>query len=257
MKQRVLTALILVAIVTFPLLYGGIPLRVLIFAVATISSYEIADLDKKKHDWQLNIFIIISIIILYNVKDSYYLPILILYIISLFCAVIISKDFNIDKMSYTIIISLILTLGIKGVVLIREHSVALLFYIAIATYMTDTSAYLVGVKFGKHKLIPRLSPKKTWEGAIGGYLGGLILSLVFGYFFVELDFGLLVFLSLTIPFVSEIGDLSFSAIKRHFDVKDFGTIFPGHGGVLDRIDSLLFSLVFTYAIVVIYVLRTL
>ena len=116
--------------------------------------------------------------------------------------------------------------------------------ILLATYLTDTGAYFAGRFFGRHKLNERISPKKTIEGAIGGYLFGAIGSFLFGYFMV-LDLFPLWYISLiscTMPLAGQLGDLSFSAVKRHFNVKDFGTIFPGHGGVLDRIDSLIFNL---------------
>ena len=128
-------------------------------------------------------------------------------------------------------------------------------YIAIACYGTDAFAYFTGVKFGKHKMIPRISPNKTWEGAIGGYVAGLVLSLIFGLSllnFEALPSHLIIFLSITLPIIAQLGDLSFSAIKRHYKLKDFGTIFPGHGGVLDRIDSLLFCIIYTYAVLIIY-----
>jgi phosphatidate cytidylyltransferase len=109
-------------------------------------------------------------------------------------------------------------------------------------------AYFTGVKYGKHKMIPRISPNKTWEGAFGGYVSGFAVSLVFGLIFLKIPYYLTIFLSLTIPIVSQLGDLAFSSIKRHFDKKDFGSVFPGHGGVLDRLDSLLFTIIYSYAI---------
>ena len=125
-------------------------------------------------------------------------------------------------------------------------------YLILACYVTDTMAYFTGYKFGKHKMIPRISPKKTWEGAIGGYIFGFLVSLIFGLFFTNLKWGIIVVSSLILPIISQIGDLSFSAIKRNYNVKDFGSIFPGHGGVLDRIDSLLFCIICFYGLIIFY-----
>ena len=106
------------------------------------------------------------------------------------------------------------------------------------------------MKFGKNKLIPRISPNKTVEGAISGYLAGVLVSFLFAYFLLMDQLGLNIILmgSLLIPLVSQLGDLSFSLIKRNYGIKDFGSIFPGHGGALDRIDSLVFA-VLTFQIV--------
>ena len=166
----------------------------------------------------------------------------------LFLIHLTSKTFDIDALSYMLLISLILTIACKGIIQIYEIGIADVFYVAIACYVTDAMAYFTGVKFGKHKMIPRISPNKTWEGSIGGYIFGFAISLIFGFFFLSIPSYVLIFLSLTLPIVAQIGDLSFSAIKRHYNLKDFGTIFPGHGGVLDRIDSLLFCIIYTYAI---------
>ncbi len=90
-------------------------------------------------------------------------------------------------------------------------------------------------------MIPSVSPNKTWEGALGGYFGGLIGSLVFGYF-LDFDYEFIILASLLIPIVAQLGDLFFSSVKRQYNIKDFGTLLPSHGGILDRIDSLVFSL---------------
>ena len=120
--------------------------------------------------------------------------------------------------------------------------------IYISSWICDTCAYLVGMKLGKHKLAPILSPKKSIEGAVGGVAGSILFAAIFAYIFkgaYELPQGFSV-----IPFivigavgavVSQVGDLAASAFKRNYDVKDYGTIIPGHGGVLDRFDSVIFT----------------
>ncbi len=122
----------------------------------------------------------------------------------------------------------------------------LLFVLAIST---DIFAYLVGKTFGKHKLLEAVSPKKTIEGAIGGVIGCVLSSFAFAYFFLPkisyIDMFLLAFIG---SIASQVGDLTASKIKRYCGIKDFGDIIPGHGGALDRLDSILFTamIVFIY-----------
>ncbi len=119
----------------------------------------------------------------------------------------------------------------------------------IGAWVTDIFAYFSGFLFGKHKLIPEISPKKTVEGSIGGMLFCVLAFIAFTYCYNMRFWGLLPEGSATLPYwmmaivglvvsvVSQIGDLSMSALKRHYGIKDFGKIFPGHGGMLDRFDS--------------------
>lgn len=116
--------------------------------------------------------------------------------------------------------------------------------IFVAAWGSDTFAYFVGRAMGKHKLIPKISPKKTIEGAIGGAVAGMLLFVVFGGILtsctdLSVNYVLLAILGFFAAIVSQIGDLIMSAIKRCYDVKDYGNIFPGHGGFLDRFDSIL------------------
>ncbi|WP_434784694.1 phosphatidate cytidylyltransferase, partial [Thomasclavelia cocleata] len=110
-----------------------------------------------------------------------------------------------------------------------------------------------GVFLGKHKLIPRLSPKKTIEGSIGGIVLGTILAISYaGYLGLIETNPVLIIACFVLTFTSQIGDLVFSAVKRHFGVKDYSSLLPGHGGILDRIDSILFNaIVFSFFLVMV------
>lgn len=120
----------------------------------------------------------------------------------------------------------------------------------LIAFGTDTFAYLVGNLVGEHKLSPKISPNKTIEGALGGIIGSLIITIVFGYFAdIDLIFKLML-LSILASIVSQVGDLVASRIKRIVKIKDFGFIFPGHGGVLDRFDSIIFCAPIIYYYVV-------
>lgn len=111
--------------------------------------------------------------------------------------------------------------------------------------LTDIFAYLVGSRFGRHKLAPKVSPGKSIEGALGGLgITVVLIVLVFGRFFD--DIGTLVLYTAVVSILGQFGDLSMSAVKRVAGVKDFGHIFPGHGGILDRCDSLMYPLAFTW-----------
>jgi phosphatidate cytidylyltransferase len=126
--------------------------------------------------------------------------------------------------------------------------------IFIGAWVSDTFAYFTGRFLGKHKLIPAISPKKTIEGAIGGVvfdmgafaLYGLILRSFFNF---EISYIYLIIMGAVVAVVSQIGDLLASAIKRQYEVKDYGFIFPGHGGVLDRFDSVMLVSPFLYILI--------
>ncbi len=130
---------------------------------------------------------------------------------------------------------------------------SLLILALVATFATDTFAYFAGVSLGKHKLCPSISPKKTIEGSLGGMIGSLLLSLLVGLFLnrvytIQIHPAHFAAIGLLAGMFSQVGDLSASVIKRYCNIKDFGNVLPGHGGILDRFDSLLFTapLIFCY-----------
>lgn len=120
--------------------------------------------------------------------------------------------------------------------------------IFIIAFMTDTFAYFAGYLFGKHKLIPKVSPKKTIEGSIGGTLGSTLICLGFGYIF-NIDLMAVVLLGFFGSIIAQMGDLFASSIKRYVGIKDYGKLIPGHGGILDRFDSVILVAPFVYSII--------
>lgn len=250
MKQRFLTALAITAVVLPTFLYGGWPFRLVVFFFILTSLYEMYDVKKDK--WPIWLYLLmVATIILFAVLDLSTLYIgLIVLLMSLFLITILFEWFTPYDLSYIFTMMVLLTTALRAVFLAVSYGRVELVFILIATYMTDTGAYFSGYFFGKNKLNERISPKKTIEGAIGGWLIGFLAGVAFAYFFVDrLPFNFMIVCSAVIPVISQIGDLAFSSIKRHFNIKDFGTIFPAHGGVLDRIDSLLFSLMAFYILV--------
>lgn len=140
-------------------------------------------------------------------------------------------------------------------VLLRQTTFGInwLFVIMLIVMTNDSTAYYVGSAFGKHRLYPLVSPKKSIEGAIGGLFGSLFGTLISKYtFFPQLSFRDAIITAIFIGAIGQAGDLFESLLKRSFGVKDSGTIIPGHGGVLDRLDSILFAAPLTYYFVLFF-----
>lgn len=146
--------------------------------------------------------------------------------------------------------------------LVRElpYGIYLVWMIFISSWICDTCAYVVGMLFGKHKLAPVLSPKKSIEGAIGGIVGSAIVGALYAYFIVESVIseqriiGIFILISAIGAVISQVGDLAASAIKRNHEIKDYGKLIPGHGGVMDRFDSVIFTapMIYFLALLLIY-----
>lgn len=177
------------------------------------------------------------------------------FAVSMFCVLLrCHNSLHIEQVAISFMFSLVIPFSLTTVVYLRDRlGWALgLFYVFVtlgSAWLSDTGAYFAGRAFGKHKLAPYISPKKTVEGAIGGVIFaeatvGLVVwlySLVSASLGapIEINFGLLFLLIPVFSAVSIVGDLSASIIKRQYGVKDYGSIMPGHGGVMDRFDSVL------------------
>jgi phosphatidate cytidylyltransferase len=128
---------------------------------------------------------------------------------------------------------------------------AIIIAVFITIWLCDSAAYFLGTAFGKHKLFPRVSPKKSWEGAIAGFLFSVLGMIVMREFFLTfMSFAEAIFFGAMVGIVGQVGDLIESMIKRDAGVKDSSSIIPGHGGIFDRFDSLLFSAPFVYLFLV-------
>jgi phosphatidate cytidylyltransferase len=142
---------------------------------------------------------------------------------------------------------IVLPLAMLVMIDLQPNGKLWIFFLLVVIFANDTGAFYLGKLFGKHKLYERISPGKTWEGAIGGLLCGVIAALWFLHILRlhKIDLSVLL-LVLALSMVGQIGDLAESMLKRNHGVKDSGKILPGHGGMLDRIDSLLFSIPVLY-----------
>jgi phosphatidate cytidylyltransferase len=253
MKQKIITGAILTAVFG-PALYMGGPVFMVVVAVfVAIGSREISSIfEPKWPKWMMAV--VLTIIVGFALTPTQYLfATVVATLFLIFVFTVVFDWFEIADGSLLFILLMILGLGVNGVLAVLGYGSLAILYVAVATYMTDTAAYFVGVRFGKHKLAPTVSPNKSIEGAIGGWVMSSLISLVYAALILanKFDMNILVVTSLLMPVVGQLGDLAFSSIKRHFNIKDFGTIFPEHGGVLDRIDSLLFNFMFFYVVLLV------
>ena len=142
-----------------------------------------------------------------------------------------------------LVISLLfINIAFNLIVVLRNYSLNYLIYLLLITVITDTFAFITGKYIGKTKLAPTISPNKTIEGLIGGLVMGTFIATTFYYVVINPNISLVVLILVTafLSLVGQLGDLVFSSIKRTFGVKDFSSLIPGHGGILDRFDSLIF-----------------
>jgi phosphatidate cytidylyltransferase len=183
-----------------------------------------------------------------HIADKSWIELIILIYITimLLFLIIYYKKINFSDISLVFFSVIYIGYFLTHIVYIVEinHGYTLLWFIFLGAWATDTAAYFVGVLFGKHKLIEKISPKKTIEGSIGGVLGCIIsflfISLLQNYFLnLNINYGYISILAVICSILAQFGDLIASCIKRQYNIKDFGTIMPGHGGILDRFDSVI------------------
>lgn len=258
MLKRCLTAVVFfICILPMFIWNDTIVLNITISVFSAIASYEVFKITNVKSKFILILNIIVAAVIplFYSYVKEYILIICIAYIITLFIYFI----FNHNKIDFVMISQLfflefyvsIFFSSILATRNIENIGVYLFFLIFISAWATDIFAYFVGFLFGKHKLCPAISPKKTIEGSVGGvvftiiaYIGyAIVLTKAFD---VNVNYFTLVLLGLLASAICQFGDLSASLIKRHYGVKDYGKILPGHGGIMDRFDSILFVAPFIY-----------
>ena len=177
----------------------------------------------------------------------FYLMVMIL----LATAVFSKNTYTLDEAAFPILVSLYVGVGFQNFVIARQAGLEMLMYALLVVWSTDIGAYQIGSMMGKNKLAPAISPNKSVEGAIGGILSAVVVTLIYLLLFPAKEFfpyntGVMILFTMLFSMVGQLGDLVESAIKRHYGVKDSGSILPGHGGILDRFDSLLFVFPFMH-----------
>ncbi len=255
-----------------PLLYVITILIVLLLATVPLIKSMIKD--GSLGDWKL-----------YDNFDTLQISAAVLIVGAILCMtmVLIDKNFEVRDACYIFTFGVILGLGLQSIFYLRYYplyeayvlkgvtenntdnflwSPCLILLIAGASLMSDTGAYFAGMLFGKNKINERISPKKTWEGFVGGVIFSMIWTLVFGLImafnnkpiidvFAANRWYILLIIAVVMPTISPLGDFIFSSVKRYYNIKDFGNIMPGHGGVLDRIDSVIFASISAALIIII------
>ena len=257
MKTRIKTAVILIAIFTPIFILGGYFLDIAMAIVFVIASYEVVRIFKNTWPKFTLWFIpaLTAILVLMTILYPQYSFIGIFFLLMLLIILpIISPNVKVSDAAIVVMLQLIIVYAILGFNGLQRISNWGLLCVVIGACMTDIGAYFVGSFLGKHKLCERISPKKTVEGAIGGFITGSLSSFLAFYFIAKIGLVSSMIVGLVIGIVSQIGDLFFSTIKREYGIKDYGTILPGHGGMLDRIDSILLGLVCCYMLMTLKVL---
>ena len=186
------------------------------------------------------------------VQTGIFIPYLIIIIYLMVSELYLKKENPLNNWAYAMLsqvyialpFSLLNVLAFQSDETISATSYQYIFPLSIFAYnwINDTGAYCTGMLFGKHPLFKRISPKKSWEGSIGGAVFCIAASFAFAHFFPFMSIGEWIGLALTIVVFGTWGDLSESLMKRQLGIKDSGTILPGHGGILDRLDSMLFAI---------------
>lgn len=263
-RTRLLSGIVLVAVALAVFLAGGSLLALVIFFLSVVAYQELTTACKVRGEkmtpgapvivglvMTLVYYAMIGLALAVDIQTVY--PAMIVVIVVAFLAFLFVYVFTFPKYHANQIMSAMFSflygpVMLSFLYLLREgfdDGIYLVWFVFLASWGSDTCAYCVGVLIGKHKMTPNLSPKKTVEGAVGGVLGAAILFAVYTHFVINVY----TTITLSLPFsavlgaagalVSMVGDLAASAVKRDHEIKDYGKLIPGHGGIMDRFDSVI------------------
>lgn len=268
MKVRIISAIvgiiILAGVVAAALMLDGRVLCYALAAIALLAVYEGLNAVGTLKNAVISIpcfvyAVVVELTFLTQDKISVIVIATLAYITVMFlCALGKYEKIPVSQIAMSVMMTMVITFAVFSAITMyykdngavtNSYGISMLVFCLLCSWLTDTGAYFAGTLFGKHKLSPRISPKKTIEGAIGGvlvcvaltwaiaYLCTSVLGIIDGYTVKTTN---LIILTSICSIISMIGDLSFSVVKRTYGVKDYGNIMPGHGGVLDRFDSFMF-----------------
>lgn len=256
LKPRLLTAVIGIPLLIVFLLLAEVWLPVVAIIVALATAFmtgEYLNANKLLKNIAISApCLIFSLLMPFIVSTDYLYMTVILYMLAMFILMIANhRKITYSELAYSVTGTFLISLGMSAIPLICSGKTGISFYfvtIFSLPWMADAGGFFIGATLGKHKLCPDISPKKTVEGVIGGVIFCVISAVLVGLLFqylimpdLEINFWALVLLGIIDAPISIIGDLSFSLIKRRYKIKDYGSIFPGHGGMLDRFDSIIFT----------------
>ena len=253
LNSRYIGAVVLAPLLIFVLL-GGLPLKLFTIALSVCGLYEFYNALKTKEIKSIPIISYILLIVYYAFNNDFEKMMYILVI-----AIVLALIIPIIDLKYSFIDVAVTFLGFIYVVILfsfiplvneKVDGQYLVWLIFIGSWVSDTVAYYFGRFFGKHKLCPKVSPKKTIEGSIGGFLGGTLGCGIFGIivssYVPEVKLIHFFLIGALCGIMSQFGDLVASSIKRYVGLKDYSNLIPGHGGILDRFDSILFNAVVVF-----------
>lgn len=261
MKTRFIIGVLLAALMGTMLYLGGWALSVTLYVFLAIAVFEVwqafhhVGIDLSRSALMFFVVLLPLAIQTFGIKGI--LALLMMTGILIFVTKVLRADLTLVSTAYTFFAlfypCLMMSMLPMMLTFPGEAGRLALVVTLVCACVTDMAAYFAGMLFGKHKLCPKISPKKTVEGSIGGVLGGVLGSVLVGYLIqpalgTAVSMWHMALLGLVSAAAGQIGDLAASLVKRNVGIKDFGKIFPGHGGVMDRLDSILFvaPLVYCY-----------
>ncbi len=252
MKTRILTGLVLIAVLAAVLMsniYVVTGAVVLVSLAGLYEFYKATGVIKSRALAFLGYAAGVAVIFAGYIPGEATLPAIYTFMLLLFVVMLKEhKTVSVVEAGLTVFGIIYIPLFLSTLIYMYDMSNGMYYLgiLFIGTFMTDTFAYFCGYFFGRHKLCPEISPKKTIEGSVGGSICSVAIVLLFGLLIdksfaygVEVNYIKLAILGVLIAVISQIGDLTASIIKRKYGVKDYGAIFPGHGGILDRLDSII------------------
>ena len=266
MITRVRTALIaLVVLAPFLIFSGTFMIEIFTITLSCIGAYEILKCLKfeKKYYISVPTYILAGLVPVLSRRiastDLFFKILFFLFFLYMFYLMVVAvfskSKVIINDIALAYIMVIYIIFSFSCIILLRDikYGQYIFLLIFISAWMTDVGAYLIGKPFGKHKLIPDVSPNKTVEGAIGGIvvcvlsfcLYGLIIGLIYE---ATPRFIPLIIMGIVMSIISICGDLIASLVKRKYSIKDYGEVFPGHGGVMDRFDSIIATAPFLYMV---------
>lgn len=265
MKTRIISGAVLLPLLLFFIIYGGRPLHLAVVVISIMGMYEFYKVLSGKilpvHFFGFAMCVFYGVFAQNIVETAgMFSAMTACFIVLLMCYMVLRhKEVDVKDVFITFFGFYYVCFLLMHICLVRNHEYGQYFVwlIFIASFVCDTGAYFTGVTMGKHKLIPELSPKKTIEGSVGGVLWALVASVIFGLAISRVvvfnhisTVVLCAIIGTAGSLLSQIGDLAASAFKRYMGVKDYANLIPGHGGILDRFDSVIVTAPVVYYIMI-------